>query len=123
MWIEVIIGEERSRGIICIPHTFFCIAAATITAAATVFGAAPAKSPAHAPSYRSSDLPRGADYFELRDGLAVFFGERRFGGAGDRVVVEACLEGEEVSLIALSDGKRLLPLDMTMLLLVDRDVS
>jgi sialidase-1 len=49
------------------------ILAATITAAATVFGAAPAKSPAHAPSYRSSDLPRGADYFELRDGLANAF--------------------------------------------------
>ncbi|MDH3505456.1 MAG: phosphoribosylamine--glycine ligase, partial [Nitrospirota bacterium] len=47
---------------------------------------------------------------ELRPALDVFFSERRFGGAGDRVVVEACLEGEEVSLIALSDGRRLLAL-------------
>jgi phosphoribosylamine--glycine ligase len=47
---------------------------------------------------------------ELEQGLAVLFGERRFGSAGDRVVVESCLSGEEVSMIALCDGRRLLPL-------------
>ncbi|HBL28338.1 MAG TPA: phosphoribosylamine--glycine ligase [Acidobacteria bacterium] len=36
--------------------------------------------------------------------------ERRFGTAGDRLVVEAFLEGEEVSLMALCDGERVLPL-------------
>lgn len=33
-----------------------------------------------------------------------------FGGAGDRVVVEECLQGEEVSYIALVDGETVLPL-------------
>ena len=40
----------------------------------------------------------------------VFFEERRFGTSGDRVIVEEFLQGEEVSFIALSDGKRLLPM-------------
>lgn len=50
------------------------------------------------------------DERELDHGLAVFFEERRFGSSGDRVVVERCLEGEEVSLIAICDGRRVLPL-------------
>ncbi len=36
-------------------------------------GAAPATAPVPPPSYRSADLPRGSDYFELRDGLANAF--------------------------------------------------
>jgi len=44
---------------------------------------------------------------ELEDSLATLFTERRFGASADRVIVEQCLEGEEVSLLALSDGKRL----------------
>jgi phosphoribosylamine--glycine ligase len=36
--------------------------------------------------------------------------ERRFGDAGDRVVVEECLEGEEVSFMALTDGATVVPL-------------
>jgi phosphoribosylamine--glycine ligase len=32
--------------------------------------------------------------------------ERQFGAAGDRVVLEECLEGPEVSVFALSDGQR-----------------
>jgi len=47
---------------------------------------------------------------ELDEALAVFFEERRFGTAGERVVVEEHLEGEEVSFMALSDGERVLPL-------------
>jgi len=47
---------------------------------------------------------------QLEQGLAVLFDERRFGNAGDRVVVERFLEGEEVSFMALADGERLLPL-------------
>lgn len=35
---------------------------------------------------------------------------RAFGAAGDRVVIEEFLEGEEVSFLALSDGTSLLPL-------------
>ena len=46
---------------------------------------------------------------ELERGLEVIFDDRRFGNAGDRVVVERFLEGEEVSFMALSDGERLLP--------------
>ena len=53
-------------------------------------------------------IPR--DKRELEEALDVFFSERRFGASGDRVVVEECLTGEEVSLIAVSDGKRLLPM-------------
>jgi len=36
--------------------------------------------------------------------------DKDFGDAGDRVVVEACLEGEEASYIAFCDGKTILPL-------------
>jgi phosphoribosylamine---glycine ligase len=50
------------------------------------------------------------DEDELDEGIAAFFEQRRFGASGDRVVVEEYLEGEEVSFIGLSDGKRLLPL-------------
>jgi phosphoribosylamine---glycine ligase len=45
----------------------------------------------------------------LEEALATLFEERRFGNAGDRVVVEPFLVGDEVSFIALSDGERLLP--------------
>ncbi len=34
--------------------------------------------------------------------------ERAFGSAGDRVVIEQCLSGEEVSVIAITDGKSLI---------------
>ena len=40
--------------------------------------------------------------------LKTLFEDRRFGRAADRVVVEECLAGEELSFIALSDGERLL---------------
>ena len=36
--------------------------------------------------------------------------ERRFGDAGDRLVIEECLEGSELSYFVLSDGERVLPL-------------
>jgi phosphoribosylamine--glycine ligase len=51
-----------------------------------------------------------ADEAELEEALTVMFDERRFGAAGERVVVEQCLVGEEVSILALSDGSRVLPL-------------
>jgi phosphoribosylamine--glycine ligase len=36
--------------------------------------------------------------------------ERAFGGAGDRVVIEECLVGEEVSILAFADGEHLMPM-------------
>jgi phosphoribosylamine--glycine ligase len=46
---------------------------------------------------------------EVDRALTLFFDERRFGVAGDQVVVERFLVGEEVSFLALADGERLLP--------------
>ncbi|MFW2366930.1 MAG: phosphoribosylamine--glycine ligase [Desulforhopalus sp.] len=36
--------------------------------------------------------------------------DKAFGSAGDKVVIEACLTGEEASFIAFTDGKTVLPL-------------
>lgn len=47
---------------------------------------------------------------EATEALDILFTERRFGSSGDRVIVERCLEGEEVSLIAMCDGQRVLPM-------------
>ncbi len=53
-------------------------------------------------------IPR--DEAELAPALDTFFAERRFGSSGDRVVVEQCLAGEEITFMVLSDGARVLPL-------------
>lgn len=37
--------------------------------------------------------------------------QRTFGEAGDRIVVEECLAGQEASILAIVDGKNILPLD------------
>ncbi len=47
---------------------------------------------------------------ELSKGLDAFFEERRFGSAGDRILVEEFLTGEEASFIVISDGQHALPL-------------
>jgi len=47
---------------------------------------------------------------EARAALRDFFVDRRFGDAGARVLVEEFLEGEELSLLALCDGERALPM-------------
>ncbi|MEA2600894.1 MAG: phosphoribosylamine---glycine ligase [Acidobacteriota bacterium] len=50
------------------------------------------------------------DASELAAAVRTLFEERHFGASADRVVVEAFLPGEEVSLMALCDGERVLPL-------------
>lgn len=47
---------------------------------------------------------------EARDALKAILVDKVFGAAGQRVVVEECLVGQEASLLALTDGEHLLPL-------------
>lgn len=47
---------------------------------------------------------------ELEEALVACFDRREFGAAGDEVVVEEFLEGEELSMIGLTDGRTLVPL-------------
>jgi phosphoribosylamine--glycine ligase len=53
-------------------------------------------------------IPKDRD--ELEHALQIFFDDRHFGKAGDRVVVEEFLEGEEASFIAICDGTHMLPM-------------
>lgn len=43
---------------------------------------------------------------EAESAIKLIMVDKEFGASGDRVVVEECLEGEEVSIIVISDGKR-----------------
>ncbi len=45
-----------------------------------------------------------------RTAVEQMMGEKRFGSAGAKVVMEEFLRGEEVSFLVLSDGKRVVPL-------------
>ncbi len=47
---------------------------------------------------------------EVETAMVRYFEERAFGAAGDRVLVEECLDGEEVSFMVLTDGTSVLPL-------------
>jgi phosphoribosylamine--glycine ligase len=51
-----------------------------------------------------------ADRDEAVDALDKIMKERAFGSAGDRVIIEECLVGEEASFIAFTDGTNVLPL-------------
>ncbi|MEE9391441.1 MAG: phosphoribosylamine--glycine ligase [Planctomycetota bacterium] len=48
---------------------------------------------------------------EAKEALVEIMGDRRFGSAGETVVIEDFLEGEEVSVLALTDGKTILVLE------------
>lgn len=47
---------------------------------------------------------------DVDQAIERFFVERAFGSAGERVLVEECLEGEEVSFMVVTDGSTILPL-------------
>jgi phosphoribosylamine--glycine ligase len=47
---------------------------------------------------------------EALDALKLIMKDKAFGTAGDRVVVEQCLKGEEASFMILTDGETVVPL-------------
>lgn len=47
---------------------------------------------------------------EAIDALKIIMKDREFGDAGNRVVVEGCLKGEEASFMAFCDGKTIKPM-------------
>jgi phosphoribosylamine--glycine ligase len=47
---------------------------------------------------------------EALKALDLIMTERAFGTAGDRVVIEECLKGEEASFMAFSDGRTVVPM-------------
>ena len=50
------------------------------------------------------------DLRESLDAIRLVMEERKFGAAGEKVVIEEFLEGEEVSFMAFTDGNRVLPM-------------
>jgi len=51
---------------------------------------------------------------EAEDSIRVIMLENKFGKSGEMVVIEEFLEGTEMSFMAISDGKRILPLVTSM---------
>ncbi|MGB9891491.1 MULTISPECIES: phosphoribosylamine--glycine ligase [Thermodesulfovibrio] len=49
-------------------------------------------------------------YDEAVDALRLIMKEKAFGSAGDRVVIEECLQGKEVSYLVFTDGKTIIPM-------------
>lgn len=47
---------------------------------------------------------------EAKQAVDLIMGDKAFGSAGDKIVIEECLAGEEASFIAFTDGKTVLPL-------------
>jgi len=47
---------------------------------------------------------------EALKALDLIMSQKAFGAAGDRVVIEECLRGEEASFMAFSDGKTVVPM-------------
>jgi phosphoribosylamine--glycine ligase len=52
-----------------------------------------------------------SDHSEARNAIHGFFSGALVGNAGRRLVLEECLEGEEISFIAVTDGETILPLE------------
>ncbi|HXY42071.1 MAG TPA: phosphoribosylamine--glycine ligase, partial [Vicinamibacteria bacterium] len=50
------------------------------------------------------------DVAEARSAVQEIMGERKFGSAGARLVMEEFLDGDEVSFLVFSDGSRVLPM-------------
>jgi phosphoribosylamine---glycine ligase len=50
------------------------------------------------------------DRTEARDAVKTIMADRQFGDAGSRLIIEDMLVGEEVSVLAICDGKHLIPL-------------
>ena len=48
---------------------------------------------------------------EARAAIETIMVERAFGAAGDQVVIEECLVGEEASILAIVDGRTIIPLE------------
>lgn len=65
---------------------------------------------------KADGLARGKGVFiaeglqEARDALHEIMGKKAFGASGSQVVIEEFLKGPEVSVLALTDGKTLVPL-------------
>lgn len=47
---------------------------------------------------------------EAKQAVDLIMADKAFGSAGDKIIIESCLNGEEASFIAFTDGKTVLPL-------------
>ncbi len=47
---------------------------------------------------------------QAKEAVDLIMKDKAFGDAGDKIVIEECLKGEEASFIAFTDGKTILPL-------------
>jgi phosphoribosylamine--glycine ligase len=47
---------------------------------------------------------------EAKQAVDLIMADKAFGSAGDKIIIESCLTGEEASFIAFTDGKTILPL-------------
>lgn len=47
---------------------------------------------------------------EAKQAVDLIMADKAFGNAGDKIIIESCLNGEEASFIAFTDGKTVLPL-------------
>ena len=48
---------------------------------------------------------------EAKEAAGQMLKEQVFGNAGNRIVIEECLEGQEVSILAIVDGETIIPLE------------
>ncbi|MCF7874623.1 MAG: phosphoribosylamine--glycine ligase [Candidatus Omnitrophica bacterium] len=47
---------------------------------------------------------------EAKQAVDTIMAEKKFGEAGEKIIIEDCLQGQELSLLAFSDGETILPL-------------